>query len=111
MPTGHLFFLGRVAVLVDGVQVSDAHWSRRPAAALARVLALAPGRRLHREQVLDLLWPDEPLELAAPKLHKAAHYARRAIDLPGAVILRGDAVVLCPDAEVSVDVRRFEELA
>ena len=63
-----------------------------------------PGRRLHREQVIDLLWPDDTLDEAVPKLHKAAHFARRAIGVPDAVVLRGDSVVLCPDADVTVDV-------
>ena len=111
MPVIQITVLGRFAVAVDGVPVAAAHWSRRHAAALVKVLALAPGRRLHREQVLDLVWPEEPIKRAAPKLHKAAHFARRAIDVPDAVVLRGDTILLGPDAEVSVDVDRFDELA
>lgn len=111
MPTIHIGLLGGFAVTVDGAPVEDRHWSRRQAAALVKVLALAPGRRLHREQVLDLIWPDEPPAQAAPKLHKAAHYARRALGVPAAVALRGDAVLLAPDGGVHVDVERFESLA
>ena len=111
MPRVEISLLGRFAVLVDGAHPPETHWARRNAAVLVKVLALAPDRRLHREQVLDMVWPDEPIEQAAPKLHKAAHFARRAIGVPGAVTLRGDAVLLCPDAEVTVDVARFEELA
>ena len=51
--------------------------------ALVKLLALRPGRRLPREQVIDLLWPDLLLEQAAPRLHKAAHYARTALGVPG----------------------------
>src|SRR5262249_7201703 len=81
------------------------------AAALVKILAMAPARRLHREQVIDLLWPEDTIDDAAPKLHKAAHFARRAIGVPRAIVLRGESVVLCPDADVTVDVTRFEELA
>jgi DNA-binding SARP family transcriptional activator len=103
--------LGRFAVAVGGVPVAEAGWKRRHAAAVVKVLALAPGRRLHREQVIDLLWPDDTTAAAAPKLHKAAHYARRAIGVPDAVVLRGDQVLLCPGAAVTVDAAEFEELA
>ena len=103
--------LGRFAVMVGGVPVACASWKRRHAAAIVKVLALAPGRRLHREQVIDLLWPEDTIAGAVPKLHKAAHFARRAIGVPDAVVLRGDQVILCPGGGVTVDAVRFEELA
>jgi len=103
--------LGRFAVTVDGVPVAEASWRRRHAAAIVKVLALALGHRLHREQVIDLVWPGDSIAAAVPKLHKAAHFARRAIGVPDAVLLRGDQVVLCPGANITVDAVRFEELA
>src|SRR5437764_6924004 len=111
MPEIHVTLLGRFAVTVGEVPVAEAGWKRRHAAAVVKVLALAPGRRLHRERVIDLIWPDDPIAAAAPKLHKAAHYARRAIGVPDAVVLRGDQVLLCPGAAVTVDAAEFEELA
>ncbi|OHV31237.1 SARP family transcriptional regulator [Pseudofrankia sp. EUN1h] len=95
----------RVEVLPEEV------WRRRQAAALVKLLALAPGRRLHRERVLDALWPDVPVDEAAPRLHKAAHYARRALRDPEGILLRGEVVTLCPDRDVTIDVRIFENLA
>ena len=93
MPAIHITLLGRFAVTVDQVPVAESNWTRRHAAALVKVLALAPGRRLHREQIIDLVWPDDTIDAAAPKLHKAAHFARRAIDVPNSVVLRGESVV------------------
>ena len=78
MPVIDITLLGRFGVTVDGEPIADGSWTRRHAAALVKVLAIAPGRRLHREQIIDLLWPDDTLDEAAPKLHKAAHFARRA---------------------------------
>jgi DNA-binding SARP family transcriptional activator len=98
-------------VTVDAAPIAASSWTRRHAAALVKVLAMAPGRRLHREQVIDLLWPDDTVDEAVPKLHKAAHFARRAIDVSNAVVLRGDNVMLCPDADATVDVELFEDLA
>jgi DNA-binding SARP family transcriptional activator len=111
MPTVHITLLGRFEVTVDAVPVAASSWTRRHAAALVKVLAMAPGRRLHREQVIDLVWPDDTIDEAVPKLHKAAHFARRAIDVTNAVVLRGDNVMLCPEAEATVDVEQFEDLA
>ena len=111
MATIHITMLGHFGVTVDTTPVADSHWARRHAAALVKVLASAPAMRLHREQVLDLLWPDDTVDEAAPKLHKAAHFARKAIDVPNAVVLRGDIVALAPETEILVDVVQFEEIA
>ena len=104
--------LGGFSVTVEGVAVAEDAWSRRQAAGLVKLLSLARGRRLHREQVIDALWPDVSVEAAGPRLHKAAHYARRALgDHPQVLVLRHDFVTLLPDAEVSSDVLRFRSEA
>jgi len=74
--------LGGFAVRVDGRAVPSGEWRRRHAAALVKLLALAPRRTLHREQVIDALWPDSSVDVAAPRLYKAAHYARRVLGDP-----------------------------
>ena len=77
--TVHVALLGRFEVTVDGVRSPRATGRAAMAAALVKVLAMTPDRRLHREQIIDRLWPDESIDEAAPKLHKAAHFARRAV--------------------------------
>jgi DNA-binding SARP family transcriptional activator len=57
-PPVAITLLGEFAVTVEGRAVDPSHWRRRPAASLVKLLALAPDRRLHREQVIDALWPD-----------------------------------------------------
>ncbi len=104
----HITMLGGFSVALGPRAIPPATWSRRGAASLVKLLALAEGRRMHREQVMDELWPDLPLEVAGPRLHKAAHYARRAFgDADGALLLRNELVLLLPDAEVSVDAVEF----
>jgi hypothetical protein len=49
--TLHVTMLGRFELAVDGVPGAEGNRARRHAAAVVKVLALAPGRRLHREQV------------------------------------------------------------
>ena len=107
--TSRVRMLGGFEVAVDGVPVAAEAWTRRQAAALVKVLALAPGHRLHRDQVVEALWPTVPLDAVGPRLHKAAHYARRALhDVPGALQLRNEMVLLSATDDVAVDV---DELA
>lgn len=109
----HITLLGRFEVAVDGVAIPADTWTRRHAAGLVKLLALAHGRRLHREQIIDALWPDTSVEAALPRLHKAAHYARRGLggDEASTVVLRQDLVTLLPDAAVTVDAVEFRRLA
>lgn len=106
-----LDLLGAFRVRVGGRPVPDAAWSRRDAAALVKVLALEPGGCLHREQLMDRLWPDLDVAAAAPRLHKAAHFARRAMDLQEAIVLRGEMVLLLPGLPVTIDATAFEQAA
>jgi DNA-binding SARP family transcriptional activator/tetratricopeptide (TPR) repeat protein len=104
--------LGTFSVVTERAPVPAQAWSRRSSASLVKLLALSEGRRLHREQVLDALWPDLPPDVAAPRLHKAAHYARRALGAgPAGVQLRQDVVELLPSARVRVDALDFRRQA
>ena len=99
------------AVQVDGAPIPARRWSRRQAAALVKLLALSPGGRLHRDRVVDALWPELSVDLALPRLHKAAHYARTALADRDAVVLKGDVVALFPGAMLEVDAGAFEAAA
>src|SRR4051812_14117027 len=103
--------LGQFSVTVGSARVDATEWRRRQAAALVKLLALAPGRRLHREQVIDSLWSGVSVDDAAPRLHKAAHYARRALGDPESVVLAGETVALFPGQPVRVDATEFQALA
>jgi len=100
--------LGGFEVRVDSQPVAGDAWAQRRAADLVKVLALAPGHRMPRDEVLELLWPHLAADAAASNLHKAASYARRALGDRGAVVLRSWLVELAPAAQVITDVERFE---
>jgi DNA-binding SARP family transcriptional activator len=72
--------LGRFSVRVGDRTVDEAEWRLRKAKNLVKLLALAPDHRLHREQVMDLLWPELDPNAAGNNLRKALHVARRALD-------------------------------
>src|SRR5215211_4114730 len=101
--------LGHFRVTVDGRAVSAGDWRRSRSVALVKLLALAPGHRLHREQAMDALWPELSPEAAAGNLRKAVHYARRAIgDRDVIRLVGGEMLALAPDAELVVDAVLFE---
>ena len=102
--------LGRFSVVVDGNAIPRSRWSGRQPAALVKLLALSGGR-LHRDRVIDALWPDLGVGAALPRLHKAAHYARRALDCRDAVELKDEVVAFFPGAGLDVDAIRFETAA
>ena len=96
--------------------VEEGAWRLRKAANLVKLLALAPGHRMHREQAMDLLWPDHRRRAAANNLSQALHAVRRAFEAdPGARVgylgYRGECLVMCPEGELWVDVEAFEAAA
>ncbi len=107
----HVRLLDGFEVRVEGMPKPVGRWTKRYAAALVKLLALSPGGRLHRDRVVDALWPDATMDAALPRLHKAAHYARRELGDRHAVVLRDQGVALLPHARLEVDAIIFEVAA
>jgi DNA-binding SARP family transcriptional activator len=103
--------LGGFTVEVSGRRIPDDAWRHRRGADLVKVLALAPGHRLHREQVMQVLWPDFPAEAAGANLRKATYFARRALGGESAIGVQGGMISLWPGDELVVDVEEFERTA
>jgi DNA-binding SARP family transcriptional activator len=101
--------LGGFRVTVGTRLVPEAAWGRRKPAALLKLLALAPGHRLHREQLMEALWPELDPSAAAANLRKALHYARRALDGDDGVSLIASVseVLSLPPEGLWVDVDAF----
>ena len=79
-PPLRLRVLGGFHVAVGDRPVPESAWRLRKAKSLIKLLALAPDRRLHRELVAELLWPDRTADSAANNLHQALYVARRALE-------------------------------
>ena len=94
--------------------IEESAWGLKKAAALVKFLALAPGHRLHREQAMDLLWPDLGRKAASNNLRRILHTARRVLD-PAAgshyLVSEDESLVLCPQSDLWVDAEAFEAAA
>jgi DNA-binding SARP family transcriptional activator len=109
--TCDIYLLGGFRVVVDGNAVPGDAWRHRRGAELVKLLALTPGHRLHREQAMDTLWPDLPVEAGGANLRKAVHFARRALGGEGPISTDAGMLTLFPNAKVKSDVERFETAA
>ena len=106
----HIRLLGGFEVTVDdGVAVT--RFPTRRSAELVQLLALAPGRRLARDQAIDALWPQLHALAGGSNLRKAAHHARQALVHLHAVTLRQQHVELFPGDDVTTDVDEFLDAA
>src|SRR5918998_1001329 len=108
--------LGGFETRVGPQIVPSTVWRQRRAAAIVKLLALEPGHRLHREQLLDTLWPELDPESAANNFRGALHHARLGLEgagaPPGVFLVRdGDQLLLGPQDRLVVDVNAFTETA
>jgi DNA-binding SARP family transcriptional activator len=78
-PTLRIHLLGRFEVVRDDAPVPAQAWRRRRPADLLKLVALAPGRTLAREAVVDALWPDKDPASGANNLHRALYDLRQVL--------------------------------
>ncbi|GAB1822281.1 BTAD domain-containing putative transcriptional regulator [Herbidospora sp. RD11066] len=97
---------GGFQVRVGDRLIAPESWSQRKPAALVKLLALAPGHRLRREQITDVLWPDLDQRAAAANLRKALHSARRSLAEDNLILSAGDLLCLPPEG-LKVDVTAY----
>src|SRR5438477_9457622 len=113
-----IHLLGPFRVRVDGRMVEERQWLRPRPKLLIKLLALQPHHQLHREQVMEMLWPEQEPESASNNLHKAIHMARRALEpalhAPADshfILTQGQQIVLRAPEKLWVDVEAFEQAA
>ncbi|MFB7249475.1 AAA family ATPase [Microbacterium sp. NPDC056234] len=79
-PRLHVHLLGGFRVRRDGGVPLPEQWSRPSARTLVKLLAVAPGHRLHRDEIVGVCWPDAAPDAASRSLGVALHAARRALE-------------------------------
>ena len=119
--------LGGFRLSVGPRLIEEDRWRLRKARSLIKLLALAPDHRLHREQVMETLWPVLGMRKASNNLHQILHAVRRTLEpavlatapasgsaasaSSGYLLLRDEQLSLCPDSPLWVDVEAFEQTA
>jgi predicted ATPase/DNA-binding SARP family transcriptional activator/DNA-binding CsgD family transcriptional regulator len=112
-----LWLLGGFRLSIGARAIAAERWRLVKAANLIKLLALAPRHRLHREQVMYILWPDLDAKRASNNLHRTLHFARGVLESGGADIgssylpLRNGVLELCSDSPIWIDVEAFENAA
>jgi DNA-binding SARP family transcriptional activator len=111
-----IWLLGGFRVAVGSRTVQESAWRLRKAASLVKLLALAPGHRMHREQAMNLLWPESDKKAASNNLRQTLHAARRALTSDPAegsryMASEDESLALCPAGSLWVDVKAFEQAA
>jgi predicted ATPase/DNA-binding SARP family transcriptional activator/DNA-binding CsgD family transcriptional regulator len=107
--------LGGFEASVGSQAIGGSRWRLKKAGSLVKLLALARGHRLHREQIMDVLWPDLDKRSQANNLHRILHFAREVLGATSGdaaslyLPLQDDLLVLCPDSPLWVDVDAFED--
>jgi len=120
-PVLRIYLLGqfRLERNVDGEwsAVDGRTWHRRRARALLGCLLSSSGRRLGREQIMDLLWPDLDIDIAANRLNGAVHELRQILEpdilRPASsrmLRLERDVLELADSTQIWVDAEEFENL-
>jgi DNA-binding SARP family transcriptional activator len=109
-----IWLLSGFRVAVGPRTVEEGAWRLRKAAILVKLLSLAAGHRMHREQAMDLLWPESAKKAASNNLRQTLHAARRTLASDPAegsryLASEDESLVLCPDGPLWVDVEAFEE--
>ena len=113
-----IHLLGPFRIHVDSKAVDERHFARRKPKLLIKLLALQPHHQLHREQVIEMLWPDAAPDSGNNNLHKTIHMARHALEpsLKTAadshfIITQSQQVLLRAPQKLWIDVDAFEEQA
>jgi len=114
--TVRIGLLGRFSISVGERKVDEGAWRLRKAASLLKLLALAPGHRMHRERAMDLLWPESGKKAASNNLRQTIHVARKTLHPDPEIAsrylsVRGEQLLMCPEGALWVDVDAFEEAA
>ncbi len=111
-----LQLLGRFEAWRDGASIPPAEWRGQKARDLLKILALARGRFVSKDQLCDWLWPGADLEAAEANLRSAVSDLRRLLEPDLArgrdsafVLTRREGYAFNLAAPVSLDVIEFEQ--
>lgn len=95
-----------------GTQAVDwSVWKRKQSVTLLAFLAHHRGQPVHRERIIDALWPEAPLDAALERLKVVSYGLRRQLGaIPGAAVVRHGTFYSLDRNRTWLDVAVFENL-
>ncbi|MCC7104008.1 MAG: GAF domain-containing protein [Chloroflexi bacterium] len=110
--------LGPFTLLRDGLPVPAHRFARRRSLTLLKILLTRYGKPVHREELVELLWPDGSPRVAGDLLNVVVHYLRRGLEpaaranQPSAYIrTNGDYYAFDTTSQHRLDTQDFMELS
>ena len=105
--------LGGFVAEREGRPLTPSEWGSRKAQDLARILVVRSGRGISREELADLLWPDQAYDEVSNRLSVALSLARSALagDGDAAPIVAHGSTLRLDTEVVDVDLDAFTRLA
>jgi len=108
--------LGGFRVWVGSQLIPNQAWKRRKVQALVKLLALASRHCMHREQLMEILWPGTEKESARNNLRQTLHLARQILEREGnsgfgILVDHNGWLCLTHEGETWVDAEAFETAA
>jgi len=97
--------------------VTESAWQHQRVRALLGCLLSHPGRKLGREQIMDYLWPELDIDMAASRLDRAVYSLRQLFEPSRSklatsplLLTEREVLVLAEQSQVWVDADAFEHL-
>ena len=108
--------LGGFRLWVRSQLIPDEAWKRRKVKALVKLLALTAGHCLHREQLMELLWPEAEVDAARNNLRQTLHLTRQILKREngasqGILVDHNGWLCLTAEGRAWVDAEVFEAAA
>ncbi len=75
-----VYLFGQFRLFRDAQPLGEPVWRRNKAKSLLKWFILNPSKLCSADQLIDLFWPDLPLETAVGNLHVTIHYLRHLLE-------------------------------
>ncbi len=109
---------GEFSVWRGNVAITSQEWQREKARQLLQLFIAHRGQFIQRDQIIEMLWPDRPVDAALRDFKVALNSANHALEparprdvQPFFITRHGNAYGINPKAAVIVDAYRFEDQA
>lgn len=117
-PELQIFLLGSFRLLVKGALVPNAAWQKRRAKLFVQIIALKSSHEIHREELIEMLYPDADTKTANARFYRILHAARKVLEphrssyaSSNFLVNDGEVIKLSANDDFWIDTKEFEQKA